>query len=120
MNTIQIILEPCGQYEPMSAQVGPCWPSGPVLRPSIELRVTSNCKVSVNIYYSRFGSVIICYFLEEQQPAVYALNVTKIATFLAEAETYKILEMAIDLGFEPAWLDKKKGVKKQTPGSCFF
>lgn len=54
--------------------------------------------------------------LKEQSPAQFNLVVTKLQTFLAEDDLDKILEFALELGFDPDWLVTKKSVKKPTPG----
>jgi len=60
-----------------------------------------------------------CCQLEESSPADYNFMLTQIQTFLAEDETDKILNLAIEMGFNPQWLATKKGAKKVTPGPAF-
>ena len=49
--------------------------------------------------------------LKEQSPANYALIVTKIQTFLAEDDLDKILQFAVELGFDGEWLSAKRTKK---------
>jgi len=48
------------------------------------------------------------------------VNVTKIIAFLQEDEIEFILEMAMEIGFDPAWLERNQTPKKMTPGRAPF
>ena len=57
--------------------------------------------------------------LKEQSPGNFNVYKDKIKTYLNDDDAEKILQFAVDLGFDPQWLCKVPKVKKQTPGLSF-